>query len=188
MNSHSTRDLILDSAQSLAQTRGFNAFSYADIAIELGVRKASIHYHFPAKQDLEAELLERYRAGFMAELRSIESVVDSGVERLERYAQLYASTLSANRICLAGMMASDIGALPEQLTASLRNFFKEQVDWLSSVMKQGKSNGELNFAGSSTSQASAFLAALQGGLLIANAMGDQAVFKRLRQTLISEIQ
>ena len=64
MNSLSTRDRILDSAQALAQTRGFNAFSYADIAGELGIRKASIHHHFPSKFDLEAELLSRYRLSF----------------------------------------------------------------------------------------------------------------------------
>lgn len=188
MQNHSTRDRILDIAQSLAQSRGFNAFSYADIAAELGVRKASIHYHFPSKHDLEAEMLQRYRAGFMSELRSIESVVYGSVERLQRYSQLYAATLSNNRICLAGMMASDIGALPEQLTTSLRTFFKEQVDWLTTVLDAGKRSGELNFAGPASSQANAFLAGLQGGLLIANAMGDEAAFKRLRQTLISKIE
>ena len=91
MVKQSTRDHILDSAQALAQTRGFNAYSYADIASELGVRKASIHYHFPSKHDLETELLERYRSGFIAALGTIESSVENGMERLKRYTQLYAA-------------------------------------------------------------------------------------------------
>ena len=188
MATTSTRDLILNSAQSLAQSRGFNAFSYADIAEELGVRKASIHYHFPSKQDLEAELLQRYRSEFMSALNSIESSIAGSVERLQSYAELYAATLNNNRICLAGMMASDVSSLPDPVTSSLRSFFKEQTDWLFKVMNTGKSLGELNFAGSASAQASAFLAALQGGLLVANAMGDEAAFKRLRQTLISKLQ
>ncbi len=188
MSKQSTRDLILDSAQSLAQARGFNAFSYADIASELGVRKASIHYHFPSKQDLEAALLERYRAQFLSALDSIEQSAGGSVTRLKRYADLYAGTLSNGRICLAGMMASDIGALPEQLAPTLSAFFKEQIDWLTKVMTQGKNAGDLNFSGSAQSQANALLAALQGGLLVANAMGDETLFKRLGQTLISRLQ
>ena len=124
----------------------------------------------------------------MSELNSIESRVATSVERLQSYAQLYAASLSNNRICLGGMIASDIGALPDSLTSSLRSFFKEQTDWLTNIISTGKSLGELNYAGSASAQASAFLAALQGGLLVANAMGDETVFLQLRQTLISKLQ
>ncbi len=188
MNTNPTRDLILDSAQALAQTRGFNGFSYADIAAEIGIRKASIHHHFPTKHDLESELLERYRSGFVAQLESIESGAKGSVERLQRYAQLYTNTLSNHCICLAGMMASDVGALPEQLKPSLEAFFSEHMAWLTKVMAEGKSAGELNFSGSAQSQASVFLAGLQGGLLMANAMGDEAVFKKLKQTLVAQLK
>ena len=187
MKNNSTRNLILDSAQALAQARGFNAFSYADIATELGVKKASIHYYFPSKHDLEMELLERYTAGFSAELNCIESKAKGSVERLRLYIDLYSATLSNNQICLGGMMASDVGALPEQLVPTLSYFFKVQIDWLTKVIKDGKNNGELNFAESEQSQASVFLSALQGGLLIANAMNDTAVFKRLKNTLIAQL-
>ena len=44
-----TADRILDIAERLVQTRGFNRFSYADIAAELGITTASVHYHFPAR-------------------------------------------------------------------------------------------------------------------------------------------
>jgi TetR/AcrR family transcriptional repressor of nem operon len=187
MSVQSTRDLILDSAQALAQTRGFNGFSYADIATELGIKKASIHYHFPSKYDLEQELLARYREGFRVELKSIEIRVNGSIERLDGYAKLYLHTLSDNKICMCGMMASDLGALPEELEPSISAFFKEHMDWLSKVMNAGKSAGEMNFSGTAQSQASVFLAALQGGLLMANAMGDEAVFKRLKNSLLAQL-
>ena len=185
--STSTKDLILDSAQALAQSRGFNAFSYADIAEELDIRKASVHYHFPSKHDLETELLARYRKSFVAEMGTIESSVSGSTRQLQSYIQLYSNTLKSNKICLAGMMASDVGALPEHLSHSLSAFFKEQTDWLAKVMSAGKSNGELNFIGSAKSEANVFLPALQGGLLIANAMGDEAVFKRLKTSLLAQL-
>jgi len=187
MKNNSTRDHILDSAQALAQTRGFNAFSYADIATELGVKKASIHYHFPSKSDLEVELLERYRMSFIAELDSIESKVERSTERLRRYVDLYSATLDNKRICLAGMMASEVGAVPGPLAAMLSVFFEEQISWLAKVMAAGKSAGELSFSESAPSQASVFLAALQGGLLVANVMESDAVFKRLKKTLIGQV-
>ena len=187
MEINSTRDLILDSAQALAQSRGVNAFSYADIAVELGVKKASIHYHFPSKQDLEIELLERYRSTFMEELRRISSSGSGNVAKLEHYAQMYANTLCNDRICLGGMMASDVGTLPEQLVPSLVNFFEEQVEWLVKVMDAGKKAGELNFSGTAEAQATVFLASLQGGLLMANAMGNEEVFEQLRKTVIADL-
>ena len=110
------------------------------------------------------------------------------MERLKRYTQLYASTLKKNQICLGGMMASDVGALPDDLAPSLKSFFKEHVDWLANVMSAGKSAGEMNFEGSAQAQASVFLAALQGGLLIANGMGDEAVFKSLGDSLLAQLQ
>ena len=166
MEVYSTKDQILDSAQTLVQTRGVNAFSYADIAAELGIKKASIHYHFPSKHDLEIELLRRYRTAFMSELETITATVNGTTAQLERYAQMYTSTLSADRICLGGMMASDVGTLPEQLAPPLSAFFEEQVHWLTKVMSSGKKAGELTFTNTAQSQATVFLSALQGLSLI----------------------
>ena len=188
MKKNSTRELILDSAQALAQARGFNAFSYADIAAELGIKKASIHYHFPSKQNLEAELIERYAESFAKQLKSIESGLHTAEEQLSRYSKLYLDTLASGQICLAGMMASDVGALPEQLGPGLTGFFEEHISWLAKIMSQGKEVGEFNFTGTAQAQAGAFLAALQGGLIVANAMGDASVFKRLRTTLLAQLK
>ena len=188
MTSTGTRDLILDSAQALAQTLGFNGFSYADIAAELDIKKASIHYHFPSKQNLEAELLERYRAGFAAELRRIDSRANSNEDRLQRYAGLYEDTLAQNRVCLAGMMASDAGALPEQLAPAISHFFEEHIDWLTAVVRAGKDAGEFSKQGAAGDQASALLAAFQGGLMLASAMADPGVFNRLRTAAIKGLK
>ena len=51
-----TAQRILDIAERLVQTRGFNGFSYADIAGALAVTKASLHYHFPTKAEPDRSL------------------------------------------------------------------------------------------------------------------------------------
>src|ERR671929_772591 len=98
-----TADRILDTAERLVQSRGFNGFSYADIAAELGVTKASLHYHFATKAELGEALMERYAARFGAALAEIEARPDDAAAKLAAYAELYASVLSDQRMCLCGM-------------------------------------------------------------------------------------
>lgn len=188
MKAHFTKDLILDSAQQFAQTRGFNGFSYADIASDVGIRKASIHHHFPSKEDLEAALLERYHEGFMTALKSISGATTSPTSCLKEYGELYADSLRRRVVCLGGMMASDLGALPERLAPMLRNFFKDQTEWLTQVMEHGKASGEFVYLESPGNRATMFLAAFQGGLLIGNAMDDEDALERISSELITGLQ
>src|SRR3954464_11228114 len=106
------QDRILDVAEHLVQTRGFNGFSYADIAASLGVTKASLHYHFPAKAKLGRELIVRYRTNFFAALQPIDRGAKSASEKLRRYAGIYANVLSKDRMCLCGMLAAEYATLP----------------------------------------------------------------------------
>src|SRR6266851_3631211 len=95
---------ILDVAERLAQTRGYNGFSYADIAAELGVTKASLHYHFPSKAELGRALIERYHGLFCAALDAIDRQTKPPQEKLKRYVGLYDAVLSNERMCLCGML------------------------------------------------------------------------------------
>src|SRR5277367_4178237 len=91
---------ILDVAERLAQTRGYNGFSYADIAVQLGVTKASLHYHFPSKAELGFALIERYHRLFVAALEAIDGQTTLPQEKLRQYVALYDSVLNNERMCL----------------------------------------------------------------------------------------
>jgi TetR/AcrR family transcriptional repressor of nem operon len=183
-----TRERILASAQLLAQRRGFNAFSYADIADEVGVRKASIHHHFPSKDDLELELVERYRQQFAGQLALIDGNNTGAPDRLRRYGGLYKATLVSGAICLCGMMASDIQALPDALRQPLRVFFEEQAAWLAGVLDEGRRSGDFVFHGPPLRRARTILATLQGGLIIAHASRDVDLFEALLDDLLAGIE
>src|SRR4051812_11881227 len=118
-----TSQRILDVAERLVQTRGFNGFSYADIAEALHVTKASLHYHFPAKADLGSELIERYERNFLAALARIDAAHASPREKLRHYAAIYEEVLRAGRMCLCGMLAAEYGTLPENMRTEMRHFF-----------------------------------------------------------------
>src|ERR1700694_5969609 len=102
-----TSGRILDVAERLVQTRGFNGFSYADVAAALRVTKASLHYHFPSKADLGRSLITRYQQGFLSLLEGLDRSGAGAREKLRRYAKIYADVLRDDRMCLCGMLASD---------------------------------------------------------------------------------
>src|ERR1700730_8911029 len=98
-----TTTRILDVAERLVQTRGFNGFSYADIAGELGITKASLHYHFASKAELGEALIERYSARFLEALERIAGTSSGANSKLDAYANLYVEVLRGDRMCLCGM-------------------------------------------------------------------------------------
>src|SRR6476620_164292 len=102
-----TRDQVLDVAERLAQTRGFNGFSYADIAAELSVTKASLHYHFPSKTALGRALIVRYQVVFGRALEEIDAKARTARDRLHRYVALYDGVMRDDRMCLCGMFAAE---------------------------------------------------------------------------------
>src|SRR3954471_19305859 len=102
-----TAQRILDVAEELVQVRGFNAFSYADVAAELGMTKAGLHYHYPGKAELGEALVARYAERFNAALAEIEARDATAAAKLDAYVTLYADVLSARRMCLCGMLAAE---------------------------------------------------------------------------------
>src|SRR5262245_5278787 len=111
---------MLDAAERLVQTMGFNWFSYADIAAELGIRKASLHHHFATKADLGSALLQRYTERFDAALQAIDDSNCDAAAKLRRYTRLYEEVLRGERICLCGMLAAEYGSLPPQMQGEIR--------------------------------------------------------------------
>ena len=117
-----TSSRILDIAEHLVQTRGFNAFSYADIAAALNITKASLHYHFPTKAILGERLVERYQASFLAALARIDEINGDAVSKLRAYVGIYTDVLDNGRMCLCGMLAADYATLPEAIKDRVRRF------------------------------------------------------------------
>ena len=173
-----TRDSILTSAQHLVQQRGYNGFSYADIADEVGIRKASLHHHFPTKTDLGLALIERYAADFDIALQSIDAAKIKADTKLWRYVGLYRATLEADRMCLCGMLATEALTLDAALLPKLRQFFERNTEWLAAVLSAGRDDSRFQFSGNAADHARAFQAALQGALMMARASGEAADFDR----------
>jgi TetR/AcrR family transcriptional repressor of nem operon len=166
-----TEAAILDVAERLVQTRGFNGFSYADIAGELSVTKASLHYHFPSKADLGRALIDRYSTRFAESLERIEASASGPGEALRSYAGLYADVLADHRMCLCGMLAAEYETLPDPMREAIVRFFAVNEAWLARILARGEKEEGLAFAGSARDAAGGIVGGLEGAMLVARARG-----------------
>ena len=135
-----TAERILDIAERLVQVRGFNNFSYADIATELGVTKASLHYHFPGKAELGQALITRYSERFSDALDEIDRDLPDARAKLEAYANLYAEVLRGKRMCMCGILAAEYQTLPKPMRSAVIRFFDENQRWLAELLTEGRRN------------------------------------------------
>ena len=183
-----TTTRLLDVAERLVQTRGFNGFSYADIAAQLGITKASLHYHFATKAELGRTLIARYTGAFETALRAITAKLPRADERLRAYVKLYADVLADERMCLCGMVAAEYGTLPPPMQQAIRVFFEFNESWLAGLLEQGNREGCLSVRMPPQEAARMLVGALEGEMLLARAYGDPARFASAAKLLLAQLQ
>lgn len=69
------RDQVLNASAELFVTRGFAATSTREIAERVGIRQASLYYHFAGKDEILAELLQRSVRPTVDKVEKIEAIV-----------------------------------------------------------------------------------------------------------------
>ncbi|MBV8954842.1 MAG: TetR/AcrR family transcriptional regulator [Solirubrobacterales bacterium] len=180
-----TSERILDIAERLVQTRGFNNFSYADIAKELGITTASLHYHFRGKAELGQALITRYAERFGDALDRIDAEIPDPRAKLEAYAGLYGGVLEGKRMCMCGVLAAEYQTLPGPMRRAVIGFFDENQRWLAGVLKQGRTDKTLAYTGSPDEVAQSILSTLEGAMLVARPYGDLARFNSTADQLLA---
>jgi TetR/AcrR family transcriptional regulator, transcriptional repressor for nem operon len=182
-----TAERILDVAERLVQERGFNAFSYANVAGEVGITTASLHYHFPGKAQLGEALITRYARRFGEALEQLQDNEPAAPRRLAGYAELYAQTLRNHRMCLCGMLAADYETLAPPVRRAVLSFFDDNERWLMRVLDQGRDEGTLEFDGPARETARMLIGGLEGALLVARPYGDLERFSETAARLLASV-
>jgi TetR/AcrR family transcriptional regulator, transcriptional repressor for nem operon len=178
---------ILDVAERLVQRRGFNGFSYADVAAELGITTASLHYHFRGKAELGRALIERYTERFASALEEIDAQGGGSPAKLEAYARIYSDVLRQRRMCLCGMLAADYETLPKPMRTAVLRFFEQNETWLVRVLEQGVEDGTLELSRAPAEISQTIVGGLEGAMLIARPRHDVARFEAAAQALLSSL-
>jgi TetR/AcrR family transcriptional regulator, transcriptional repressor for nem operon len=182
-----TAQRILDVAERLVQSRGFNGFSYANIAAELQITTASLHYHYPGKAELGEALIERYAERFAEALEKIDGSLLDAPAKLDAYAGLYADVLRGKRMCLCGILAAEYETLPKPMHEAVVRFFDDNEVWLTGVLAEGHSEETLSFEGSPSDAAQTILSGLEGAMLVARPYGDPARFQAAADRLLASL-
>jgi len=188
-NLSTTSDDILASARTLIMSGGYNGFSYADISKVVGIRKASIHHHFPSKVDLVRELVKRYREDGQTSVTVLEQNVPDALDILKVYANHWAKCIedASRPYCVCALLASELPSLPLEVATEVTAFFRLISSWLASVMERGSTQGTLVLASAPEVEAEAFLATVYGAMLSARAYGKPEVFATILQPALSRL-
>lgn len=177
-NLSSTADDILAAARPLILAGGYNGFSYADIAEVVGIRKASIHHHFPSKVDLVRTLVFRYREDARAGFAELERTAKDPGEQLSNYIGYWEKCIidASAPFCICALLASELPALPAEVAAEVRLHFETLSEWLTSAFERGAKSGIFQLQSAPRTEAEAFMAAVHGGMLSARVHGNPKLF------------
>ena len=181
------KDQILELATELLQTRGFTGFSYNDLSQRLGITKATIHHHFPNKEELGKAITEKYKVDIKNILCAAIKRSDNPWDQLNSYLELTLNIMKTpDRICAAGSVQSEINVVPKSMRKTCCLLAEYEIKWISEVLKNGREKGVMNFPGKPENQAALIFSATQGAMQYGRAHGEQksrAVIRQIKDIL-----
>jgi TetR/AcrR family transcriptional regulator, transcriptional repressor for nem operon len=188
-NLSATADDILACTRSLIIAGGYHGFSYADIANVVGIRKPSIHHHFPSKVDLVRTLVARYREEARAGIAHLERNISDPIELLRSYTVYWEAciTNASAPFCVCALLASELPVLPEAVAIEVRAHFRWLSNWLASVLERGSQEGRLQLVTTPRVEAETFMATVHGAMLSARAYGDPKTFGTILHPLLDRL-
>ncbi len=183
-----TREALLNTAEQAVRRWGYNGFSYGDLSTKVGIRKASIHYHFPKKEDLALALIVRYRKAVFIMLEAIATQHKPAGQQLTEFINIYRQALGGcDTLCLCVALSSGPDSLNKDILSEITKFQTEAKAWLTSVFELGRSDKTITYVTDPAKDAAACLALMQGAQLVARAGGDIEEFETAVAGLISRI-
>jgi len=176
-----TRDDIIYLADRLIRKKGYNAFSYKDIAIPMEVRNATIHHYFPAKSDLGIAVIEE-------EIKKValgqENYKDlSGVGQLKELVGTFYDAGEEGLICLSGALTPEYDTLPAPLQDKVMEMCRVILDWMSACLERAVEEGDLHFQGTAADRAILVMSALLSSLLLSRVLGIKVFISAMDQVL-----
>ncbi len=173
-----TANKLVSEAAQLIVNAGYNGFSYADLAERLGIRKASIHHHFPSKVDLVVAVVEQQRAAIRAQVEALENGTLDAMAQLLAYVGYWKRCIEDQSapFCLAGVLAVELPALPPEVGAAVRGHFNDLGKWLERVMALGVEQGSIRLELEPGVSSQFFQTAIYGAMVMARAYDDPSKF------------
>ena len=182
-----TRSRILQHALDLATTVGFDSFSYADLARRLEISKASIHHHFPRKEDLGLALCECARMRVPEYFETIMASSSSPLEQLEVYFEAARNASEGCRkVCIITSLQASSEVISDTMVESIKTIGNMEVEFVAAILKEGKKSGKIIFGGDARAQATMVCATIKGALQYGRIHGEasfDSIINQLKRSL-----
>lgn len=178
------RDHIIRLADSLIRQRGFNAFSYADIAVVLDIRNAAIHYYFPSKSLLGQAVIGE-------ELRRLEGYRQAhpglgGDVQIRHLVGVFFHNSQRNAVCLMGALTPEFATFDAEMQAMVERLCIAIRAWVADCLEEARKAGQLRFAGAAGDRAALVVSTLLASLLLSRVEGA-GLFRRMIDQLLEDL-
>ncbi|MBB1349374.1 MULTISPECIES: TetR/AcrR family transcriptional regulator [unclassified Pseudoalteromonas] len=171
----SKKEALLKAAENKVRLGGYSNFSFRELACEVGIKSASVHYHFATKADLGAELAHQYTDSFLAALGEPSELKANGKNPIDVYTQLFRRALVTDKkMCLCGLLGAESDSLPDKVRLEVKRFFNQNLTWLSAAHL---ANGEPN----PDQAAIQTVSLLEGAMMISKTLDDNSYFELATQ-------
>lgn len=176
--SDNKENAILQVAEEMVRKGGYNSFSFRKVAEKVGIKSASVHYHFPTKGELAVAVAERYTENFINAIGQPEVIHSSGENPIIVYIAAFRSALIEDQgLCLCGMLGAEAGSLPQPVIDATKVFFTRNVEWLEQAYEC------LGFKSEAKAKATQAVSLLEGAMIISNVMDDHSFFDSATELL-----
>lgn len=180
-----TRENIVDKADQLIRNKGYNAFSFKDISNDIGIKTASIHYHFPTKSDLGVATIKEHIARCVALKEKVSN--ESPLTQLEAFLEVQAQIKRENKVCIVGSLATDLNTLDESIKAELQQFAQIVLNWITEILIEGKKLGIFDFDILPRTKAIMIITNMIAIVQLSRLTNDDD-FELVRQTILTELR
>jgi len=178
---------ILMLAGEMIQTKGYDSFSYNDLSLRLGIRKASIHHHFPKKQELGLAYL-KYRFELAKDIENqLRNSKMNSLQKLQAFLDLGVKPIEEKKICPVSSFQADRWNINEEMKGVLTKIEETEMSMLTSILEDGRSSEELFFVGEAKDQASLILSSMKGAILYAQGQGLD-FYQRTMNHVVANLQ
>jgi TetR/AcrR family transcriptional regulator, transcriptional repressor for nem operon len=184
-----TADRILESAHALLAERGYAAFSYADIAEMVKIRKPSIHHHFASKAILVTAVLKQHRDKLNTALNDLTVRVDNPLKRLDAYVLHWERCIrdKTEPICIAALLGAELPTLPDEVKAEVKRYFRDLKEWIRETLEQGRAKGVIRLEQPVAVEAETFIALVHGAMISARVYGTSKVYTTVTQDALRRL-
>lgn len=174
--SKTSRDEILSAARLAAQAHGYTGLNIRGLADEVGIKAASIYYHFSSKADLGAAVARRYWEDTAHDLKVLRESEGDALKSLCRYPQIFRRSLeSGNRLCMGSFMSAEYDDLPQSVRDEVQQFADINIDWLADQLLEAG----IAASGESRVRAGSIFSAVAGAQLMARSRNNLQLFDEL---------